>query len=120
LLLKGQLRQIVQRLEIPVENEEKAKKAELKRLLLEYFVEEDLISEDELNSVGNGSQLEMKRLELEHQARQQEKERECQLRMKELELEEKEIAAKNELDLKERELAIQDFKEKELQMQRNC
>ena len=76
-LLKGQLRQVVQRLEINVENEEKAKKVELKRLLLEYFVEEDLILEDELNSVGSDSQLEMKRLELEHQARQQEKEREC-------------------------------------------
>ena len=70
--------------------------------------------------MGSESQLEMKRLELEHQARQQEKDNECQLRMKELELKEKEIAAKNELDLKERELAIQkelDFKEKELQMQ---
>ena len=30
--------------------------------------------------------------------------------MKELELNEKKIAAKNELDLKERELAIKDFK----------
>ena len=44
------------------------------------MLEEDLISEDELNSV-----------EVTH--------------------------SKNELDLKERELAIQDFKEKELQMQ---
>ena len=119
-LLKPQLKQVVQRLGISVENEEKAKKAEMKRWLLDYFVEEDLLSEEELNSVGSESQLEMKRLELEHQARQQEKDRECQLRMKELELKEKEIAAKNELDLKERELAIQkelDFKEKELQIQ---
>ena len=92
----------------------------MKYWLLDYFVEEDLLSEEELNSVGSESQLGMKRLELEHQVRQQEKDRECQLRMKELELKEKEIAAKNELDLKERELAIQkelDFKEKELQMQ---
>ena len=55
---------------MPIENEEKAKKAELKHLLLEYFVEEGLILEDELNSVGSDSQLEMKRLELEHHARQ--------------------------------------------------
>jgi len=82
-LLKGQSRQVVQQLEITVENEKRAKKAELKRLLLEYFVEEDLILEDK---PGSDSQLEMKRFELEHQARQQEKERECQLRMKELEL----------------------------------
>ena len=60
----------------------------MKRWLLEYFVEEDLLSEEELNSVGSESQLEMKRFELEHQTRQQEKDRECQLRMKELELKE--------------------------------
>ena len=51
-LLKSQLKQVVQRLGISVENEEKAKKAEMKRCLLDYFVEEDLLSEEELNSVG--------------------------------------------------------------------
>jgi len=50
---------------------EKAKKAEMKCLLLDHFVEEDLLSEDKLNSVGSESQLEIKWLELEHQARQQ-------------------------------------------------
>lgn len=117
-LLKPQLRQVVRQLEI--ECEEHAKKAELKRLVLDYFVQEDLISDDKLNGVD--SELEIKRLELEHQAREQEKNRECQLKMKELELKEKEIAARNELDLKERELALQnelDLKEKELQMQLN-
>ena len=39
-LLKPQLRQVVQRLKI--EHEENAKKAELKRLILDYLVEEDL------------------------------------------------------------------------------
>ena len=52
---------LVQRLEIPIENEEKAKKAELKRQLLEHFVEEDLILEDKLNSVVSDLQLEMKK-----------------------------------------------------------
>jgi len=36
--------------------------------------------------------------------------------LKQLKLKGKEIAVKNKLDLKERELAIHDFKEKELQI----
>ena len=47
-LLKPQLRQVIQLLEI--EHEENAKKTELKHLILEYLVEEDLISDDELDS----------------------------------------------------------------------
>jgi len=69
-LLKTQLRKVVQRLETPLENVEKVKKAEIKRLLLDHFVEEDLLLEDKLNSVGSESQLEIKWLELEYQARQ--------------------------------------------------
>ena len=50
-LLKPQLRQVIQRLEI--EHEENAKKNELKRLILECLVEEDLISDDELDSASS-------------------------------------------------------------------
>lgn len=46
-------------------------KADLKCLVLDYFVEEDLISDDKLNSVDN--KIEIKGLELEHQVTQQEK-----------------------------------------------
>ena len=93
-LLKPQLRQVIQRLEI--EHEENAKKTELK-VILEYLVEEDLISDDKLDSAS--IEVEVRRLELEHTAREQEKQRECQLKLKELELREKEIAAKKELDI---------------------
>ena len=58
------------------------KTADLKCFVLDCFIEEDLISEDELNSAG--SEVQIKRLELKHDAREQEKNRECQLRMKEL------------------------------------
>ena len=51
LLLKPQLRQVVQQLKI--EREENAKKAELKRLILYYLVEEDLIPDDELDSASS-------------------------------------------------------------------
>ena len=94
------------------------KKAELKRLILDYLVKEDMIPDDELDSAS--SEVEIRRLELEHNAREQEKQRECQLKLKELELREKEIAAKKELDLKERELAMKkelELKEKEIDMQ---
>ena len=115
-LLKPHLRQVVQRLKI--EHEENAKKAELKHLILDYLVEEDLIPDDKLDSAS--SEVEIRQLELEHNAREQEKQKECQLKLKELELREKEIAAKKELDLKERELAMKkklELKEKEFDMQ---
>ena len=87
-LLKTQLRQVVQHLKIAVDNEEKAKKAELKHAVLDHFVEEDLLSDEDFSGVGN--EVEIKWLELEHHAREQEKNRECQLKIKELELEERE------------------------------
>jgi len=62
-LLKMQLRQVVLHLKIPIDGVEKAKKAELKCAALDYLVEEDLISDEDLNGVGN--ELEIKRLELE-------------------------------------------------------
>ena len=43
-------------------------------------MEEDLISNDKLDSAG--SKVEIRRLELEHNAREQEKQRECQLKLK--------------------------------------
>ena len=66
-------------------------------MILEYLVEEDLISDYELDSAS--SEVAVRRLELEHTAREQEKQRECQLKLKELEHREKEIAAKKELDI---------------------
>ena len=85
MLLKPQLRQVVQQLKI--EHEENAKKAELKCLILDYLVEEDLISNDELDSAS--SKVKIRQLELEHNTREQEKQRECQYKLKELELREK-------------------------------
>ena len=114
-LLKPQLKKVAQLLNI--EPGEQMKKVELKHLVLDHLIEEDIILDDELNGV---NKVEIKRLELEHDAREQERNRECQLRMRELVLREQEIAAKKELDLKERELEMQkevELKEKELQMQ---
>ena len=53
----------------------------MKRLVLDHLIEEDLILDDELNGV---NKVEIKRLELEYDAREQERNRECQLRMREL------------------------------------
>ena len=78
-LLKPQLRQVVQQLKI--DHKENAKKAELKRLILDCLVEEDLIPDDELDSAS--SKVEIRQLELEHNARKQEKQREFQLKLKE-------------------------------------
>ena len=108
-LSKPQLKQVVERLEISCEPT--AKKPELRQLVLDHFVEEDIM--DELQD-GGTSELEIKRLELEHKAREQEKERECQIKMKELELRqleiemaEKELAMKHELEMKEKDLQLQ-------------
>ena len=67
-------------------------------------MEEDLISDDELDNAS--SKVESRWLELEDNTREQEKQGECQLKLKELEFREKEMAAKKELNLKERELAM--------------
>ena len=75
-LLKPQLKQVAQLLNI--EPGEQMKKVELKRLVLDHLIEEDLILDDELNGV---NEVEIKRLELEHDAREQERNRECQLRI---------------------------------------
>ena len=67
-------------------------KAELKHLTLDYLVEEDFILNDELDSAS--SKVETTQLKLEHDTREQEKQREYQLKLKELKLIEKEILVK--------------------------
>jgi len=79
-------------LEVP----ENILKADIKKVLLDYLVEEELISEAELSDIIRGQHL----LELKHlEFQKHERERETQLRMRELEIKEKEIAM--QLKLKE-------------------
>ena len=77
------------------------KKGEVKRLLVEFLIDEEIIPEDEENSgvtpLSNENDLELRRLELQDK----EKEREAQLKLKELELREKELSV--QLRLKELE-----------------
>ena len=97
-LTKPQLKQVVDKLEIDCEIN--AKKIELRTLVSDYFIEEDLIAEEQLSNTSN-NEVEIKRLELEHRAREQERDHDCQLKLKELELREKELA------LQEREMQLQ-------------
>ena len=97
-LTKPQLKQVVDKLVI--ECEINAKKIELRKLVLDYFIEEDLIIEEQLSDNSN-NEIEIKRLELEHRAREQERDHDCQLKSKELKLREKELA------IKEREMQLQ-------------
>ena len=72
-------------------------KTELKKLVLDYLVEEELIAEPEFtNELRGGQLLELKRLEYQ----ERECKRENQVKLKELELKEKELA----IQLKMREL----------------
>ena len=75
------------------------KKGEVKRLLVEFLIDEEILPEDVENSsvtpLSNENELELKRLELQDK----EKEREAQLKLKELELREKELSV--QLRLKE-------------------
>ena len=68
--------------------ESSATKATLRKVMREYFIEEDLMSDESLILMSDESEeeafgsaqsteLELKRLELEHKAREQEKEPEC-------------------------------------------
>ena len=80
-------------LEVP----ENASKADIKKIVLDHLVEEELISEPEPSDTMRGQHLlELRRLEYQ----EREREREAQLRMKEIELKEMEIA----MQLKLREL----------------
>jgi len=84
---------------IVIEYESNTKKAELHQAMPDYFVEEDLIPEEQPPK--NKSELEIRWLELEHRANEQQRDQECQLKMKELELREK------ELEMKDKEMHLQ-------------
>ena len=72
-----------------LEVNESVSKAELKKLVLDYLVEEELMAEPEFTDELRGEQLlELKRLEFQ----ERERERENQVKLKELELKEKELA----------------------------
>ena len=81
-LTKPQLKQVVDK--IGLDYDTTAKKVELQQILFDHFVEEDLISEEQIST--NNSEVEIKWLELEHQAHEQQREQECRLKMRELEL----------------------------------
>ena len=106
-LTKPQLKLVADKLEI--EYDSSAKKVELCQAILDYCIEEDLIPEEQ--PPASNSAVEIKRLELEHRANEQQRDQECQLKMKELELREK------ELEMKDREMQLQ-LKLKELELQR--
>jgi len=76
-------------LDITVWKLESLSKAELKKLVLDYLVEEELIIETDVTDELRGQQLlELKCLEFQ----EREREREDQFKLKELELREKELA----------------------------
>ena len=66
-LLKAQLKQLVEHLHLNVDSG--VTKAELRKVLIEYFVEEDLISEKEASGGTHDEELKLKQLEIEHKAR---------------------------------------------------
>ena len=86
-LTKPQLKQVVDK--IGLDCDTSAKKVELRQILFDHFVEEDLISEEQIST--NNSEIEIRRLELEHQAQEQQREQECRLKLRELDLREKEL-----------------------------
>ena len=90
-LTKPQLKLVADK--IVVEYESNAKKAELCQAILDCFVEEDLIPEEQPPT--SNSELEIRQLELEQRANAKQRDQECQLKMKELELREKELEIKD-------------------------
>ena len=120
-LLKTQLKQLVEHLHLTVESS--ATKATLRKVLREYFIEEDLMSDDLLSDESEEEArllvvLIVLSLNDLNRSIRQEKERECHLKLRELELREKEMNTKMEVELKEKELALrkEELKEKGLQM----
>ena len=105
-LTKPQLKLVADKVEI--EYESNAKKVELRQAILDYFIEEDLITDEQPPISGA---VEIRRLELEHRANKHQRDQECQLKMKELELREK------ELEVRDREMQLQ-LKLKELELQK--
>ena len=106
-LTKPQLKLVADK--IVIEYEYNVKKAELRQAILDYFVEEDLIPEEQPSP--SDRELEIRRLELEHRANEQQRDQDCQVRLKELELREK------ELEMKDREIQLQ-LKLKELELRK--
>ena len=106
-LTKPQLKLVADK--IVIEYEYNVKKAELRQAILDYFVEEDLIPEEQPSL--SDRELEIRRLELEHRANEQQRDQDCQVRLKELELREK------ELEMKDREIQLQ-LKLKELELRK--
>ena len=72
-------------------------KSDIRKMLMEYLVDEEIVSDDEVET--GTSAVELKRLEL----KDKEKERETQLRLKEIELRERELAM--QVKIKELEVA---------------
>jgi len=73
------------------------KKAEIRTMIVEYLIEEEIVSEDE--GLLSTNTVELKRLELQDK----EREHEAQLKLKEMELRERELAI--QLKMKELEVA---------------
>ena len=70
-LTKPQLKLVADK--IVIEYEYNVKKAELRQAILDYFVEEDLIPEEQPSL--SDRELEIRRLELEHRANEQQRDR---------------------------------------------
>ena len=79
------------------------KKGEIKKLIKEYLIDEELVSKDEEQPLTSANLLELKRLEFQERERERERERESQLKLKELEIRKKELSI--QLRLKELEKA---------------
>ena len=94
-LKKAELTALAQHYKLEVTNT--MKKSDIRKLLAEYLVEEEIVSDDD--ELASDNVVELKKLEL----KDKEKERESQLRLKEIELRERELAT--QLKIKELEIA---------------
>ena len=94
-LKKAELTALAQHYKLEVTNT--MKKSDIRKLLAEYLVEEEIVSDDD--ELASDNVVELKKLEL----KDKEKERESQLRLKEIELRERELVT--QLKIKELEIA---------------
>ena len=87
-LKKSQLLEVASYYKVEVNSSQK--KSEIKQVLVDHLIDEEIIPEDDVSSanITDENTLELRRLEMQDR----EKERECQLRLKELEIREKELA----------------------------
>ena len=89
-LKKSQLLEVANYYTLEVNNSKK--KSEIKQVLIDHLIDEEIIPEDDMDqtsaNVTDENTLELRRLEIQDR----EKERECQLKLKELEIREKELA----------------------------